>query len=607
MQKILLVVFLLAGITGFAQSGLYTVAQAHSHNDYEKEFPFWEAYNRGFGSIEVDIFLSDGELIVAHDLKQVALRKSLEAVYLQPLSQCIQHNNGNVYADTSRVLQLLVDIKTDATTTLQKLVEVVQHYPAIIANKGIKIVISGNRPDISLFTQYPSYIFFDGEFTKQYSTAALSRVALFSDNFASYSNWNGKGLIPAAEINKIKTAIQRAHGLQKKIRFWNAPDILNSWYAFMKLGVDYINTDHIKDITVFFQQLPDRSYSNTTVHQTYKPQYRNDGMDKPVKNIILFIGDGTGLAQLYAGYTANKAALNVFNMHYTGLSKTSSYDNYITDSAPGSTAFSSGQKTNNRAVGVDHTGKPLQLLPELFFEKGKKIKTAIITSGDITDATPADFYAHQSERSSSKAILYDLLASPVDIIMGKENDAMNDTMRQQLATKFTLVSNIDSVGNDGEKKWLLTEARAGLSMLEGRGDWVSKAFQKTLSLVKKNKAGFFLMLEGAQVDHGGHANKLPWLVTEVLDFDKVIGEAMQFADSNGETLIIVTADHETGGLSLTGGDYTSGYISGQFSTADHTAIPVPVFAYGPGSQRFTGVYENTAIYDKILQVLGMKK
>src|SRR6185312_15031602 len=127
------------------------------------------------------------------------------------------------------------------------------------------------------------------------------------------------------------------------------------------------------------------------------------GTTTPVKNVILLIGAGTGLAQWYAGYTINGGALNVFNMLHTGLSKTSSYDSYITDSAPGSTAFSSGEKTNNRAVGVDHTGKALPLLPDILIKR--KIKTGLITSGDLTDATPADFYAHQTERSKSNPIL----------------------------------------------------------------------------------------------------------------------------------------------------------------------------------------------------------
>ena len=114
------------------------------------------------------------------------------------------------------------------------------------------------------------------------------------------------------------------------------------------------------------------------------------------------------------------------------------------------------------------------------------------------------------------------------------------------------------------------------------------------------------MTEGAQVDYGGHYNQLPYVVEEAIDFDAVVTKALQFADKNGETLVIVTADHETGGLTLLDGDYSKGYVSGQFSTNDHTAIPVPVFAYGPGSQLFRGVYENTEIFYKILSAMGLK-
>lgn len=114
------------------------------------------------------------------------------------------------------------------------------------------------------------------------------------------------------------------------------------------------------------------------------------------------------------------------------------------------------------------------------------------------------------------------------------------------------------------------------------------------------------MIEGAQADHGGHSNSLPYVVTEVLDFDQTVGKALEFADKNGETLVIVTADHETGGLTLLDGDYTKGYVSGQFSTNDHTAIPVPVFAYGPQSAIFRGVYENTELFNSIMTALHFK-
>lgn len=605
MYKLLYIFLFILPVGVLAQPAGYSTLNAHSHNDYEKDFPFWMAWEEGFGSIEADIFLEKGELLVAHDTSQLKRHWSFDSLYLQPLAKCIGNNKGNVYADKKRVLQLLIDLKTPADPLLDKLVEKLRSYPSLINNPSLQIVITGSRPAPALFSSYPSWIYFDGDLKTAYTAKELERIVMLSDNFASYSSWNGKGRIPEQEQAAVKNAIDKAHALNKKVRFWNAPDIINSWYGFMALGVDYINTDQIKPLSTFLRQLPDRTYTAKESYALYKPVYRNDGQDKPVKNIILLIGDGTGLPQLYAGYTANRGALNVFNMHYTGLSKTSSYDNYITDSAPGATAISSGVKTNNRAVGVDHTGKPLVLLPDLV--RKRKMKTGIITSGDITDATPADFYAHQSERSHSEAILYDLLQSPVDLLMGKGSSKANDTLRNKLAARFNWVSSLDKVQQGWSKPWLVTEDKAGLSMLEGRGDWAQQAFTKAVSLLSQNKEGFFLMLEGAQIDHGGHANKLPFLVTEVMDFDKVIGKAMEFADNNGETLVIVTADHETGGLTLTGGDYSKGYISGQFSTEDHTALPVPVFAYGPQSQLFTGVYENTEIFRKILAALKMKQ
>lgn len=605
MHRYLYFLIMLWSVAVHAQPVQYSTAQVHSHNDYEQAFPFWLAWRQGFGSIEADIFLDQGELIVGHDPEQVKQRRTLDSLYLRPLLQCLQQNGGYVYADKSRQLQLMIDIKTAAIPTLDKLVQVLQNYPPLTTSPSVKIVISGNRPEPASFASYPDWIRFDGDLQKTYTAEQLTRIEMLSDNFARYSKWNGKGRLPESEQDTLQQLIKKVHTAGKKIRFWNSPDIMNSWYAYMRLGIDYINTDDINGISTFLQQLPDRVYTNTQEYSLYQPQWRNDGTDKPVKNIILIIGDGTGLPQWYAGYTANKGKLNVFNMRYTGLSKTSSYDNYITDSAPGATAFSSGTKTNNRAVGVDHTGHALTLLPEILRQKG--MKTGIITSGDLRDATPAAFYAHQPERSNYKDIANDLLHSTLDIVMGSADMPVNDSTGTRLHTKFQVRSSVDQLDQLESRPLLLIDSLARRSVLNGRGDWSQKALNKSIELLSKNKAGFFLLLEGAQVDHGGHANKLPYVVTELLDLDKVIGKAMEFADSNGETLVIVTADHETGGLTLTGGDYMQGMISGQFSTGDHTAVPVPVFAYGPRSYLFGGVYENTAIFRKILTALSIKE
>ena len=321
MRVVIIFILWLSGLFVTAQPTTYSTANAHSHNDYVQAFPFWSAWKQGFGSIEADIFLQQESLLVAHEKSQLNIHNTLDSLYFKPLQRAILQNKGQVYPD---------------------------------------ITISGNRPAPEEFVNWPSWIHFDAVPGIIYSSQALAKVEMFSDNFKKYSSWNGKGRMPELEKTALLSVINRSHQSGKKIRFWNAPDGLNSWYAFTSMGVDYINTDQVEGLGTFFRQLPDRFHEQKQGYDLYQPQWRNDGLDKPVKNIILLIGDGTGLPQWYSGYTANRGKLNVFNMKSTGYSKTSSYDNYITDSAPGATAFSSGKKTNNRAVGVDHTGKKLR-------------------------------------------------------------------------------------------------------------------------------------------------------------------------------------------------------------------------------------------------------
>lgn len=433
MKKILFSLFCIFSLPAFNQPYNYTTLNAHSHNDYEQEFPFWDAYNHGFGSIEADIFLvkDNDELLVAHTREELATRKlRLDSSYLIPIVKCIKKNKGYPYPDTSKKLQILVDVKTTAAATLDKLVKTIKRYPELTSNSLVQFTISGNRPGQDSFTMYPSFIKFDGELNKPYSKEALAKITLMSANLKDYTLWNGKGRIPENERKKIESEVNRSHGLKKPIRFWGAPDNINAWYALMHLHADYINTDRIYSLSEFLNKLPDNSFTAKDANTTYKPVYKVDGADKQVKNIILLIADGTGLAQLYAAYTANKSSLNIFKIKNTGLSKTSSFDNYITDSAPGATAFSSGKKTNNRFVGVDHTGARMPLLPEIISKRS--MTTGIVTCGDVTDATPAAFYAHRSDRDSSAAIFHDLASSPVQLVMGSGNKSMNDTITNKL-------------------------------------------------------------------------------------------------------------------------------------------------------------------------------
>jgi len=151
---------------------------------------------------------------------------------------------------------LLVDLKTEGTTTLEKLIRVLEYYPSLTQCRGLRIVITGNRAPENLFTRYPAWISFDGELHLKYSTEALTRILMLSDDFTRYSHWNGQGSLMREDLFLLQTAIMQAHRSGKNVRFWNAPDSSDAWKEFMSLDVDYINTDHIPEMTAFMKAIP---------------------------------------------------------------------------------------------------------------------------------------------------------------------------------------------------------------------------------------------------------------------------------------------------------------------------------------------------------------
>jgi len=585
----------------------YSPAQAHSHNDYEQTIPFGQAYDQQFGSVEADVFERNGQLFVAHDSAAIRTGRTLESLYIHPMVEKIRANQGKLYPDADYTLQWLIDLKTPAQRSLPLLVRSLSRYPAIFGPGGqVQVVVSGNTPTPGQFDSYPSWIQFDGRPDVVYTPGQLARIGLISQDFTRYTRWNGKGLIVKKERQNIQQVIRQVHQQGKKIRFWATPDNVNTWKALMNLGVDYINTDQIAPLGQFLRQRQTAEYQHKTPHTVYQPTYRNNDNRSRVRNVILLIGDGMGLAQIYAGLTANRGELNLTKLLNIGFSKTSAADTYITDSAAGGTAMATGQKTNNRAIGVDSTGKSLSAIPTLI--RPWHMVSGLISAGAVTDATPAAFYAHQPDRMFEREIARDFLQDPVDILIGGgyryfSEEKVLDTLRQrgyQIGTSFAQLASL-------KRPFVLLDDESVVAVNKGRTDFLQKSLQKTINDLQANPAGFFVMAEGAQIDYGGHANQTGYVVQEMLDFDQVIGDAIRFADSNGETLVIVTADHETGGLSLLDGDLQRGYIDGHFSTNDHSGVMVPVFAYGPHSLDFRGVYENTAIQHKIMAILNQYK
>jgi len=348
--------------------------------------------------------------------------------------------------------------------------------------------------------------------------------------------------------------------------------------------------------------------SNRTVEWTPVPEPA-----KMPKNIILMIGDGMGLAQITAGLYAQEEGLNLERFPATGLIKTHSAKHLITDSAAGATAFACGCKTYNGAIGMTTQKKPCFTILEEAEAFG--LATGMVSSSSITHATPASFIAHARDRTLMEEIATYFLKTDIDLFIGggmryfmaRTTDKRN--LSQELVEKGYVVSDFlqqplaQYTPLDPKQPFAWFSAvKEPESVVDGRDYLPLAARLAPEFLAQRSNKGFFLMIEGAQIDWACHSNKDTMAVEEMLDFDRAIGEVLRFAQQDGNTLVIVTADHETGGMALLRGkDKQSLKI--KFTTDYHTATLVPVFAYGPGAERFNGLYDNTDIYFKMRALL----
>jgi alkaline phosphatase len=349
---------------------------------------------------------------------------------------------------------------------------------------------------------------------------------------------------------------------------------------------------------------------------TTQPEIASDTISfTPPKNIILMIGDGMGITQITAGMYLNGNKLNLEQFKYIGLHKPYASDDLVTDSAAGATAFSTGKKTYNGAIGVDKKGKPSQTILEEAELAG--MATGLVVTSAITHATPASFYAHQKDRGMAEEIAADLLKSNVDFFVGggkkffdrriDEENLIEEFNKKGYAVSTFLDMEFKDVIIDPTKNFgHFTADDQPLMLSQGR-DYLVPATRAAMDfLSKQQEGGFFLMVEGSQIDWGGHANDSKYIISEMIEFDQAIGAVLDFAMQDGETLIIVTADHETGGYAINPTS-TMDSIVAAFTTKDHTAALIPVFAWGPGEELFSGIYENTSIYDKMRRALGFNK
>lgn len=331
---------------------------------------------------------------------------------------------------------------------------------------------------------------------------------------------------------------------------------------------------------------------------------------KQPKNIVFIIGDGMGLAHIYDGMVVNGNKLQMERFKNIGFSKTYSSNNFTTDSGAGGTAIACGVKTKNGMIGMSPDSVVVESILEVAEKNG--LSTGLVAACNITHATPASFIAHQVSRKMTQEIAADFLKTDIDVFIGGgrrdfEKRLDNRNLTEELKAKnYTVAYNMEDVKRVKSGKLAAMLVEDHIAAYPERGEMLPEASMVAIDILDNNKKGFFIMIEGSQIDWAAHDNNGPQIAKEVLDLDNTIGKVLDYAEKNKNTLVIVTADHETGGLTMPTGDLSKNELTTLFSTKNHSGIPVPIFAYGPGAENFTGFMENTSFKNKLIKVLKLK-
>ncbi len=347
---------------------------------------------------------------------------------------------------------------------------------------------------------------------------------------------------------------------------------------------------------------------------------RNSFDSKKPQKIIFMIGDGMGITQVYAAMTVQKGQLQMARCTHTGFVKTNSASSYVTDSAAGGTALACGQKVNNGVLGITPTGDSIKSLFD--YARAIDLSTGFAVTCAVTHATPASFYAHQNSRDNTEAIAMDLALANVDFWIGGGLKSFTDradkrNLKAELTGKdYMIIDDLSAfMAGTTEAQQQVKKGKpvkiGGLlyeehppRLSKGREGYFPKAVSLAIDALDNDPDGFFLMVEASQIDWGGHLRSDSYVIEETVEFDQIIGQVLDYAEKDGNTLVIITADHETGGMTLPGGDLATGEVKAEFTTFDHTGTLIPVFAYGPGAELFTGIMENTELNAKVHSLLA---
>lgn len=329
------------------------------------------------------------------------------------------------------------------------------------------------------------------------------------------------------------------------------------------------------------------------------------------RNVVLMIGDGMGLSHITAAM-ATRDTLHMERLTVGGLVATHPHGSFVTDSAAGATAYATGRRTANGSVSVDPEGERLKTVLEHAEERG--MATGLVATCSVTHATPAAFAAHVGNRERYLDIAEQLASSGVDVLFGggqshflpsgkgcgvrADGADLVDSLRRRMPVALT-AEEFRSLENTDAACALLAPDYAPAA--GERDPDLAELTTKALEILSRDPDGFFLMVEGSQIDWAAHQSEHDWLVAELADFDDAVGVVMDFAERDGGTLVVVTSDHETGGYAVLDGSLDRREISAPlFSTDGHTGSMVPLLAYGPGSDVFGGMLDNAEVGQLLL-------
>ena len=310
-----------------------------------------------------------------------------------------------------------------------------------------------------------------------------------------------------------------------------------------------------------------------------------------------------GLSHISSGMYSNNNYTSLERSKYIGLIKTHSSNRLITDSAAAGTAMSSGIKTKNTVIGMDDNYKPVKNILEICKDFG--YSTGIVVTSTIVHATPASYYSKVKSRYQYEDISSQLAKSGINFFVGGGERYFNDRSdNRNLFTEmedYYFATSIETYKKSNSNKiGYLTSYDDPTEKHFGREPSLPSLVEATIKKLEDLDKPFFLLIEGSQIDWGSHDNDTEHMISEMIEFDNTIKTVFDFIDNDGNTLVVITADHETGGTAITGGDLSKSKVKNEYVSGSHTATMVPVFSKGVGSSEFSGIYDNTEIFYKMM-------